>query len=133
MIRKLTIAVLLAILFVPFCFACLPEPGKIIRLQVLRCVCGGKQPVNELEVTLDKIGGRGGDLFETKTTGSDGWVQFGTGKLGDWIITGTYTLSTVVNGKKYSLTISIDCSQTVWEYELTIPKRTYRRWQRFRN
>lgn len=126
--KKLSLMVLLTLTLVSSCYACLPEPSKILHLRIVKC----GDPVAGVTVLLDKIGGRGGLLYETEVTDVNGIVEFGDGKLGGWIIPGTYTFLFEVYGKNYSLTVTIDCSKTTWEYTFNVPYRRTFRWRSWR-
>lgn len=97
--------------------ACLPEGSKIIRVGVFVKKCGSVYPIADgLIITLDKVGGRGGDLWETQVT-VDGWVQFGDASRDGWIISGSYKLSATIGSKTYSVTVTIDCTKETWTFK----------------
>jgi len=94
-------------------YACIPPQGKVVKVGIY-CQETETPVPDGLNVTLTK-----GFLNETQVT-VDGWVTFGDGTVGNWVIAGDYNISFYWN-QPFKYQISIDCTKPCWQFKYYVP------------
>ena len=89
--------------------ACIPPRGKVVKVGIF---CQEtRMPVPDgFAVTFTRIGG----ITETKYT-VGGYVQFGDGTIGNWVVSGNYSIKFYWN-TEFEYNVTIDCSQETWQF-----------------